>query len=98
MDLNFTKMQDMLRKSVAEFLAKECPYEMVKELEESESGYSPLKVLIFVIYPTAFVSVKDKKQSPCKTSPPPRFNGRLIRRSAGTNSRQPPFHQKHNRI
>jgi alkylation response protein AidB-like acyl-CoA dehydrogenase len=41
MDLNFTKMQDMLRKSVAEFLAKECPFETVKELEESEIGYSP---------------------------------------------------------
>jgi len=34
-------MQDMLKKSVAEFLVKECPYEMVKELEESEIGYSP---------------------------------------------------------
>ena len=31
----------MLRKSVAEFLAKECPYDTVKELEESETGYSP---------------------------------------------------------
>ena len=41
MDLNFNKMQDMLRKSVSEFLAKECPYETVKELEESEMGYSP---------------------------------------------------------
>ena len=41
MDLNFNSMQDMLRKSVAEFLSKECPYEMVKELEESEEGYSP---------------------------------------------------------
>lgn len=34
-------MQDMLRKSVAEFLAKECPFDRVKELEESEIGYSP---------------------------------------------------------
>jgi len=41
MDLNFNKMQDMLRKSVAEFLVKECPYDKVKELEESEIGYSP---------------------------------------------------------
>ena len=41
MDLNFNSMQDMLRKSVAEFLAKECPYERVKELEESENGYDP---------------------------------------------------------
>ena len=41
MDLNFNSMQDMLRKSVAEFLVKECPFETVKELEESEIGYSP---------------------------------------------------------
>jgi len=41
MDLNFNSMQDMLRKSVAEFLVKECPFEMVKEIEESEIGYSP---------------------------------------------------------
>ncbi|MFC1885592.1 acyl-CoA dehydrogenase family protein [Thermodesulfobacteriota bacterium] len=41
MDLNFNSMQDMLRKSVAEFLSKECPYEMVKEIEETEEGYSP---------------------------------------------------------
>jgi len=40
MDLGFTSEQDMLRKSVTEFLAKECPYETVKELEESEEGYS----------------------------------------------------------
>ena len=40
MDLGFTSEQEMLRKSVAEFLAKECPYETVKELEESESGFS----------------------------------------------------------
>ncbi|MBU4318005.1 MAG: acyl-CoA/acyl-ACP dehydrogenase [Proteobacteria bacterium] len=41
MNLNFNSMQDMLRKSVAEFLIKECPFEKVKELEESEIGYSP---------------------------------------------------------
>jgi alkylation response protein AidB-like acyl-CoA dehydrogenase len=40
MNLDFTKEQDMLRKSVAEFLAKECPFETVKELEESEEGYN----------------------------------------------------------
>ncbi len=40
MDLEFTKEQEMLRKSVAEFLAKECPFDMVKEIEESEAGYS----------------------------------------------------------
>ena len=41
MDFNFNSMQDMLRKSVAEFLTKECPYETVKEIEETEAGYSP---------------------------------------------------------
>jgi acyl-CoA dehydrogenase len=41
MDLGFSSEQDMLRKSVAEFLTKECPYDIVKELEESEEGYSP---------------------------------------------------------
>lgn len=41
MDLNFNAMQDMLRKSVSEFLVKECPFETVKEIEESEIGYSP---------------------------------------------------------
>lgn len=41
MDLNFTSEQDMLRDSAAKFLANECPYAKVKELEESEEGYSP---------------------------------------------------------
>ena len=41
MNLDFTKEQDMLRKSVAEFLSKECPFDHVKELEESDAGYSP---------------------------------------------------------
>jgi len=40
MDLGFTTEQDMLRKSVAEFLSKECPYETVKEIEETQEGYS----------------------------------------------------------
>ncbi len=40
MDLDFSSEQEMLRKSVAEFLAKECPFDHVKELEESEEGYS----------------------------------------------------------
>jgi len=33
--------QKMLADSAAEFLAKECPYDYVKELEESDQGYSP---------------------------------------------------------
>ena len=40
MDFDFTTEQDMLRKSVAEFLKKECPPEVVKEIEDSEEGYS----------------------------------------------------------
>jgi alkylation response protein AidB-like acyl-CoA dehydrogenase len=41
MDLDFTKEQEMLRKSVAEFLAKECPFDRVREIEESEEGFDP---------------------------------------------------------
>lgn len=40
MDLDFTSEQDMLRDFVAKFLAQECPYDRVKELEESDEGYS----------------------------------------------------------
>lgn len=40
MDLSFTSEQDMLRDSAARFLANECPFEKVKELEESAEGYS----------------------------------------------------------
>ena len=41
MDFSFSSDQDILRKSVAEFLAKECSYETVKEIEESVDGYKP---------------------------------------------------------
>ncbi len=41
MNLDYTKEQELLRKSVAEFLAKECSFDHVKELEDSEQGYSP---------------------------------------------------------
>jgi len=40
MDFDFTTEQDMLRKSVAEFLKKECPSDVVKEIEDSDEGYS----------------------------------------------------------
>ncbi len=40
MDLEFNKEQQMFRKSVAEFLGKECTFDHVKELEDSEEGYS----------------------------------------------------------
>lgn len=39
MNLDFTSEQNLLRKSVAEFLAKECPFEKVREIEESEEGF-----------------------------------------------------------
>jgi alkylation response protein AidB-like acyl-CoA dehydrogenase len=41
MNLDFTPEQEMLRKSVAEFLTKGCPMEIVKEIEDSESGFDP---------------------------------------------------------
>jgi len=41
MDLDFTNEQEMLRKSVVEFLAKECPFDTVREIEDSEAGYDP---------------------------------------------------------
>jgi acyl-CoA dehydrogenase len=40
MDLDFTSEQEMLRKSVAEFLSKECPFDHVREIEDGEEGYS----------------------------------------------------------
>jgi len=39
MDLDFNKEQQMLRKSVAEFLSKECPFDTVREIEDSATGY-----------------------------------------------------------
>ena len=39
MNLDFTSEQDLLRKSVAEFLAKECPFEKVRDIEETEEGF-----------------------------------------------------------
>jgi len=40
MDLGLTEEQEMLRKSAHEFLAKECPKKLVRELDESDMGYS----------------------------------------------------------
>ncbi len=40
MDFDFNTEQDMLRKSVAEFLKKECPSDVVKEIEDSDEGCS----------------------------------------------------------
>ncbi len=41
MDLGFTEEQEILRSSAREFLAEECPKELVRELDESDTGYSP---------------------------------------------------------
>jgi alkylation response protein AidB-like acyl-CoA dehydrogenase len=41
MDLGFTEEQEILKKSVHSFLAKECPKKLVKELDEGETGLSP---------------------------------------------------------
>ena len=40
MDLGLNEEQEMLRKSAREFLSKECPKKLVRELDESDSGLS----------------------------------------------------------
>ncbi|MBW2084624.1 MAG: acyl-CoA/acyl-ACP dehydrogenase [Deltaproteobacteria bacterium] len=41
MNLDFTSEHEMLKDAATRFLTKECPYARVKELEESQDGYSP---------------------------------------------------------
>ena len=41
MDLGLTEEQDMLKTSARDFLQKECPKQLVRQLDESEEGYSP---------------------------------------------------------
>jgi len=41
MDLDLTEEQVMLKKSARDFLAKECPKKLVRELDGSDDGYSP---------------------------------------------------------
>jgi alkylation response protein AidB-like acyl-CoA dehydrogenase len=41
MDLRFTEAQEILRKMARDFLATECPKALVRELEQSDEGYSP---------------------------------------------------------
>jgi len=41
MDIAFTEEQEMLKKAASDFLAAECPKKLVRELEESQKGYSP---------------------------------------------------------
>jgi len=41
MNLDFTEEQEMLRTAARDFLTRECPKTLVRELEEDEKGYSP---------------------------------------------------------
>ncbi len=41
MDFSFSETQRMLKNSARDFLKRECPWTLVKELDESESGSSP---------------------------------------------------------
>ncbi len=41
MDLDLTEEQEMLQTMARDFLTKECPKTLVRELEEDEKGYSP---------------------------------------------------------
>ena len=41
MDFEFTEEQELLRKSARDFLQKECPKQLVKELDQSDEGHSP---------------------------------------------------------
>ncbi|MBA7650216.1 Acryloyl-CoA reductase (NADH) [subsurface metagenome] len=41
MDLGLSEEQEMLRTSARDFLQKECPKQLVKQLDESDEGYSP---------------------------------------------------------
>ena len=40
MDFGLDKEQEMLRKSFQEFLSKECPFDIVREIKKSDIGYS----------------------------------------------------------
>ena len=39
MDMGLTEIQQMLKSSVQEFLSRECPTTLVREMEEDERGY-----------------------------------------------------------
>ena len=41
MDVNFSEEQKLIKSSAKEFLEAEVPKDVVRELEESEEGYSP---------------------------------------------------------
>ena len=41
MDLGLTETQELLKNAARDFLEKECPESLVREMEEDEKGYSP---------------------------------------------------------
>ncbi len=41
MDFDFTKEQKLLRSSAREFLKKECPTSLIREMKDDKKGYSP---------------------------------------------------------
>lgn len=41
MDFSLTEEQEMLKKTARDFLVKECPESLVREIEDGEDGYSP---------------------------------------------------------
>ena len=41
MDLSLTETQTMLKSSAREFLDREAPRALIKEMDESDSGFSP---------------------------------------------------------
>src|SRR3972149_276035 len=41
MDLGLDEQQEMLKNFARDFLEKECPEQVVREMEEDEKGYSP---------------------------------------------------------
>ncbi len=41
MDLGLSEEQEMLKTSARDFLQKECPKQLVRQLDESDTGYSP---------------------------------------------------------
>ncbi|PIW39928.1 MAG: acyl-CoA dehydrogenase, partial [Chloroflexi bacterium CG15_BIG_FIL_POST_REV_8_21_14_020_46_15] len=41
MDIGLSEEQEILKASARDFLATECPKKLVKELDESDKGYSP---------------------------------------------------------
>src|SRR5437870_8555634 len=41
MDLGLDEQQELLKNAARDFLEKECPESLVREMEEDEKGYSP---------------------------------------------------------